>query len=91
MRSFLLLVFGLLLGAGGALTAANVSPTKEAITPYIDRLFSKTITSPLLKDEIRLSETAFTAFQLAPFAIEPCFPRQDAFEVSDKPWLSRDL
>ncbi|MEM1086426.1 MAG: S1 family peptidase [Pseudomonadota bacterium] len=92
MRSFFVLVFGMIVGAAGALTAANMSPTREIVAPYIEQIFTADAPTPLLlADEVLLSEEVFTASQLAPFAIEPCFPREAAVSVSEKPWLERDL
>lgn len=92
MRSFLLLIFGLIVGAIGALFAANVSPTKETISPYIERFFpAGASVLPLSSEDIRLSETTFTASQLSPLGIEPCFPRQAALATSERPWLQRDI
>lgn len=92
MRSFFLLIFGLLLGASAALTAANISPTKERLAPYIERIFANFGEGPQLTvADIRPNESTFLPTQLAAFAIEPCFPRLAAFEVTERPWLDRDL
>lgn len=92
MRSFLLLVFGLIAGAIGALVAANVSPTKETLAPHLERLFPVPVNPPpLSKDDVRLSESVFTPAQLAPLGIEPCFPRESAMGTIDRPWLNRDI
>lgn len=92
MRSFLLLIFGLIVGAIGALVAANVSPTKETLAPHLERLFPSSLAQPpLSQEDIRLSESVFTPAQLAPLGIEPCFPRQTAMETTERPWLNRDV
>lgn len=91
MRSILLLFSGLILGAATALTAANISPTKEYIAPYFERLFPNRSDQPLLlASNLNPSESAFTSQQLKPFAIEPCFPRSAAFSVTERPWLERE-
>lgn len=91
MRSILLLIFGAILGAAGALTAANVSPIKERLAPYLERVFPPVSNQPLLsKDQLHRTQAVFTPWQLKPFAIEPCFPRRTAMGVTERPWLIRE-
>lgn len=92
MRSFLVWLVGVIVGAIAALFAVNVSPTKEAISPILERFFPVDIPAlPLTANDLATGHSRFTADQLIPLGIEPCFPRAEAREIKERPWLERDL
>ncbi|MEM9938216.1 MAG: trypsin-like serine protease [Pseudomonadota bacterium] len=89
MRTLFGLVVGLMLGLGVGIFADRVSPTRELIDPYFDTGKAPEAGDALLSPNS--DGDAFTADQLGEFAIEPCFPRQAALAVEDRPWLDRPI
>lgn len=99
MRAFFLLVLMLLIGFFGGLYADRVEPAKSLITQYIAPVLDRIVpdqppkpepepVSPILleEDEENLAPEALLAF-----GIETCFPRQTLTEVTERPWLNRDV
>jgi hypothetical protein len=88
MRGFLLLVLGVLFGVGAGIFAGRNEPTKTLIDTHVAPFLTLTAPPPLA---LQGGQTAFSALDLAPLAIEPCFPRETPTPVSDRPWLTRDV
>ena len=92
MRAFLLLIFGLLLGLGGGIFATQVEPSKSFLQDRLEPFLPKEpIPEPKELLPLAIGETHLSTEALAPFGIEPCFPRQEITEISERPWLNREV
>ncbi len=87
MRTFILVILSLVVGAGVGIVSDRTPPMSGWIeTAYTDFFPSPDVfTPPLLNGFEPLS-----AAQLQPFSIESCFPRPAPIEITERPWLVRD-
>ena len=92
MRGFMLLILGVLLGLSGGVFASQIEPSKSFVQDKLAPFLPK---APIVEPEqllpLAIGETHLSAEALAPFGIEPCFPRQEMTELSERPWLDREV